>query len=113
MLAAEGDYLHQGRLQNADHEIERHEPEPPELPLDDQTEAPEEDHVPDQMLEIGVHETRAEPLERVQAVAAHEHERFTMVLLHADRGDEDDDVRHDQTDSPLGPVVDRGVGSVG
>ena len=42
---------------------------PAQLPLDDEPEGPEEEHVAGQMKKAGVHEDVRHPLERVQAVA--------------------------------------------
>lgn len=64
--------LFEGALQDAETEVERDEFLPAEFALDDEAEAPEEHHVPDQMQHAGMQEKTGQPLQRMDTPTVRE-----------------------------------------
>lgn len=69
---------------------------------------PQEDHVSKQMHDVGMHESRADPLNGMQPIAEGQHPALGLVTLQG--GKEGSGVNDDQGDRHKRKVIDRSIG---
>ena len=68
-VRSEHEDLHDGALSGGEREIGRQHFVPAELSFDDQPKGPKEEHIADEVKEIGVQECGGDPLDGMQSVA--------------------------------------------